>query len=70
MDLAIYSIDQISALMYVNHISMRKMSHMLGVKSSRMHAMFKYKDEEHNKLLRAACTCALNQLVPQFIHIP
>lgn len=63
MDLDIYSIDQISALMYVNHISMRKMSHMLGVKSSRMHAMFKYKDEEHNRMLRMACTLALQQIM-------
>ena len=56
----IYTIDQISALMYVNHISMRQMSKIIGVDSSRLHAMFKYKDEEHNKLLRIACTWVID----------
>ena len=59
---AVYSIDQISALMYTRHISLRKMSKMLGIDSSRLHAMMKYKDEEHNKLLRIACTWVLQHI--------
>lgn len=58
----IYSIDQISALMYVKHISLRKMSRLLGIESSRLHSMLKYKDEKHNKLLRIACTWVLNMI--------
>ena len=63
----IYTIDQISALMYVRHISMRKMSMLLGVNGSRLHAMLKYKDEEHNKLLRIACTWVLQQMDKEVI---
>lgn len=63
-DPSIYTIDQISALMYVRHISLRQMSKMLGIDSSRLHSMFKYKDEKHNRLLRIACTWVLNKLAP------
>lgn len=60
-DSDIYTIDQISALMYIRHISLNQMAKTLGICSSRLHAMFKYKDEAHNKLLRIACTWALNK---------
>lgn len=60
----IYSINQISALMYVKHISLRKMSRLLGIESSRLHSMLKYKDEKHNKLLRIACTWILDKIDP------
>ena len=52
----IMTIDEISAFMYIHHISLRKMARILGIDSSRLHAMFKYKDEQHNKMLRIACT--------------
>lgn len=58
----ILSIDEISAAMYLNHVSVRKMSSILGVDSSRVHAMFKYRDEFHNRLLRVACTHVLNNI--------
>ena len=57
----ILSIDEISALMYIRRMSMRKMSKMLGIASSRLHSMFKFKDEEHNSLLRIACTYILRR---------
>ena len=66
----IYSIDQISALMYIRHISLRKMSKMLGIDSSRLHAMMKYKDEEHNKLLRIACTWVLQHIEKEMLPPP
>lgn len=66
----IYTIDQISALMYVRHISLRKMSKLLGIASTRMHAMLKYKDEEHNKLLRIACTWVLQHLEMEMLPPP
>jgi len=61
-EIRILTIDEISAAMYVNGLSVRKMSQILGVDSSRVHAMFKYKDEFHNRLLRVACTHVLNSL--------
>lgn len=61
-DSDIYTIDQISALMYVRHISLNQMAKKLGICGSRLHAMFKYKDEEHNKLLRIACTWMLQHM--------
>ena len=59
---AIFTIDEISALMYVRHISVRYMAKMLGINSSRMHAMLKYKDEKHNRLLKIACTYILRNM--------
>lgn len=59
---AIFTIDEISALMYVRHISVRCMAKMLGINSSRMHAMLKYKDEKHNRLLKIACTYILRNM--------
>lgn len=61
-DKDILSTDAISALMYVNHITLHQMAKKLGVNSSRLHAMFKFKDEEHNKLLRIACTYVLEKM--------
>ena len=59
---AIFTIDEISALMYIRHISVRYMAKMLGINSSRMHAMLKYKDEKHNRLLKIACTYILRNI--------
>lgn len=69
IDNYIYTIDQISAMMYVRHISLRQMSRVLGVESSRLHSMFKYKDEKHNRLLKIACTYVLNEMVLNEVRV-
>lgn len=58
-NMEIWTIDEISAALYLRKISIRKMAKALGIQSSRLHSMFKYKDENHNRLIRIACTYML-----------